>query len=219
MIGILLALQVNNWNEQRKNQKKEESILQGLHAEFRNSKEKLQATIQHHEAILGTSKALMNLFNEPDSILITYNLDSIMERTLDYRDFSPSQSVIEDLISSGNFNLISSENLRLLIFEWESDVEEKIEAYETLDEGVQQLFVPYLTKNASLKNIDRYGFLNWEEKSKFNPSTQTLFQDLEFENIMDNYAWGIANYLRTLNVLEDLADQIISETNSNTLPD
>ena len=34
MIGILLALQVNNWNQARQLQKEELKILKGLHQEF-----------------------------------------------------------------------------------------------------------------------------------------------------------------------------------------
>lgn len=213
MIGILLALQVNNWNEQRKNQKKEESILQSLHSEFIGNKEKIQASIELHETILGTTKQLMKLFKQPDSILKTYNLDSLMERSISYRDISTSQSAIEDLISSGNLNLISSENLRKLIFEWNGEILEKEESFETLDENAQTLLLPYLIKNTSLKNIDRYGFLNWEEKSKFDSQINKIFQELEFENQMDSHAWGIANYLDALYVLREISDKIISETN------
>lgn len=212
VIGILIALQVNTWNEQLKNRKKEKLILQDLHVEFLKNKENLQATIQHHEAILGSTKQLMNFFNEPESILETYDLDSLIERSLDYKDFRASQSVIEDLISSGNLNLISSETLRLLIFEWGSEVEEMNESYETMDEVSQNLFLAYLTKNASMKNIDRYGFLKWEEKSKFNLENSRLFKELEFENNIDNQAWGIANYMRALNDLQELTEKIILET-------
>ncbi|MHA7130689.1 DUF6090 family protein [Algoriphagus namhaensis] len=211
-IGILIALQINTWNEQRKDANREKLILQSLHSEFIGNKEKIQASIELHEAILGTTKDLMKLFKQPDSILNTYNLDSLLERSISFRDISTSQSAIEDLISSGNLNLISSESLRKLIFEWNSEIGEKDESFETLDETAQTLLVPYLMKNSSLKNIDRYGFLNWEEGSRFDSQTHKMFQELEFENQLDNQAWGIANYLNALYVLKEITAQIISET-------
>ena len=214
-IGILIALQINTWNEQRKDTNREKLILQSLHSEFIVNKEKIQTTIELHEAILGTTKDLMKLFKQPDSILKTYNLDSLMERSINFRDISTSQSAIEDLISSGNLNLISSENLRKLIFEWNGEILEKDESFETLDETAQTLLLPYLMKNTSLKNIDRYGFLNWEEESRFDSQTHKMFQDLEFENQLDSHAWGIANYLNSLYVLREISDKIISETESN----
>ncbi|WP_075352524.1 DUF6090 family protein [Algoriphagus marinus] len=218
-IGILIALQINTWNEQRKDINREKLILQSLHSEFVGNKEKIQASIQLHEAILGTTKDLMKLFKKPDSVLKAYNLDSLIERSLGFRDISTSQSAIEDLISSGNLNLISSENLRQLIFEWNSEIGEKDESFETLDETAQTLLLPYLMKNTSLKNIDRYGFLNWEEESKFDSQTHKMFQELEFENQLDSHAWGIANYLDALYVLREISDKVISETNPNQLPE
>lgn len=218
VIGILIALQINNWNEERKDRAKENSILLSLYTESMGNREKLQATIQHHQALLETTKGLMDLFFVSESELKNYNLDSLIERTIDFRDFNPSQSVIHDLISSGNLGLISSESLRVLIFDWGRETEELKESYETLDESAAQLFLPYLTKNASMKNIDRYGYLNWEKKSRFNQPTQRLFQDLEFENNLDNQAWGLANYLRALYVLEEIIEKIILETNPTRIP-
>ncbi|MBN3520964.1 hypothetical protein JYB62_13225 [Algoriphagus lutimaris] len=218
-IGILIALQINTWNEQRLNQKKEKSILESLQLEFLNNREKLQVIIQHHEAILGTTRDLMKLFNEPESVLKNYNLDSLIERSIDFRSYNPSQSVIEDLISSGNLDLISSETMRKLIFEWGTETLQKVENYNTLDETSQFLLIPYLMKKTSLKNIDRYGFLKWEEKSKFKSEPYKLFLDLEFENQLDNYAWGIVNYLQSLYILEEITDKIISETNQVLLPE
>ncbi|GMQ25458.1 hypothetical protein Aoki45_21400 [Algoriphagus sp. oki45] len=218
VIGILIALQINTWNEQRKDKEKENSILLGLYTESLGNRENLKTTIQHHEALLETTKSLMGLFYLSDYELKNYNLDSLIERTIDFRDFNPSLSVIQDLISSGNLGLISSENLRVLIFDWGRETEELKESYETLDESAAQLMLPYLTKNASMKNIDRYGFLKWEEKSRFNVSTHLLFQELEFENNLDNQAWGLANYLKALYVLEEIIEKIISETSPNRIP-
>lgn len=218
-IGILIALQINTWNEQRKDSNREKLIMQSLHSEFLGISDKLQSTIQHHEAILGTTKELMKLFNEPESVLKNYNLDSLIENMMNFKVYNPSQFVIDDLTSSGNLNLISSDTLRKLIFEWGTETQQKAETYNTLDETAQLLLLPYFIENTSLKNIDRYGFLKWEEKSKFNSETHKLFLDLEFENHLDNYAWGIVNYLQSLNVLEDISNKIISETNPNQLPE
>ena len=42
MIGILLALQVNNWNDRRIEAKREQTILKNLHAEFNDNLTELQ---------------------------------------------------------------------------------------------------------------------------------------------------------------------------------
>jgi hypothetical protein len=125
VIGILIALSINTWNENLKNKNKEKLILQDLHLEFQKNKEKLQSTIKLHRNVLNGTNAALELINEPEDVLAKHNLDSLIAISLDYGDFSPSQSVLADLISSGNLNLISSESLRLLIFDWGSAIEEK----------------------------------------------------------------------------------------------
>ena len=39
VIGILIALQVNNWNEERRNRVKEKAILKELHKDFKKNLE------------------------------------------------------------------------------------------------------------------------------------------------------------------------------------
>ncbi len=45
MIGILLALQVNDWNEQRKSKNESVKILKNLEKEFENNKQELATVI------------------------------------------------------------------------------------------------------------------------------------------------------------------------------
>jgi hypothetical protein len=40
-----------------------------------------------------------------------------------------------------------------------------------------------------------------------------MFQDIEFENVMDNQSWSILNYIMTLENLENTMTRIIEETN------
>ncbi len=213
VIGILIALQINTWNENRLNKNKETAIVSDLHREFQKNKTKLDSTIAYHRTILGAIGEVMLLIGEPEEVVLEHNIDSLIYLTIDYDDFSPSQSVISELISSGKLNLISSDSLRMLIFEWVSAMNEMVEGYETMDEMSQNLTVPYLTKNGSMKDIDQYGLGKSNGRSKFEPINHKLFQELEFENHMDNQAWGVTNYLMKLERLEGIIDDIIAQTN------
>lgn len=216
VIGILIALQINSWNESRINNNKEAAIIRDLHQEFQKNKTKLDSTMAYHRTILKAIGEVMHLIGEPEEIVLKHNVDSLIYLTIDYDDFSPSQSVISELISSGKLNLISSDSLRMLIFDWESAMVEMVEGYETMDEMSQNLTVPYLTKNGSMKDIDQYGLGKGNGRSKFEPINHTLFQELEFENHMDNQVWGVTNYLMKLERLETIIDDIIKLTNTDS---
>ena len=57
MVGILLALQVNNWNEARKNSIIENEIVANLHAEF---KQNLIVLNEVAEVSIKASKAVIS---------------------------------------------------------------------------------------------------------------------------------------------------------------
>ncbi len=212
VIGILIALQINNWNNEVEKRNEEKQIIQNLHVEFTKNREVLNIYIAHHEKIYESTRNIMSLIGEPAEVLGQHNLDSLIANSLDYTEYTPSQSVISDLNSSGRLNLIRSDSLRLYIYEWSVLMEGSREGYETLDEINQTLYLPYLTKNASMKNIDHYSFLAWEKKSKLYNSHHKLFHDLEFENVVDNQAWDLKNYLNSLESLVPIIHRIIKET-------
>lgn len=212
VIGIIIAVQINDWNDGRLNQIKERAIVKDLHKEFKKNKEKLNANLQHHESLADATKELMLLMGKPETLLTQHNIDSLIYLSLDYTDFNPSQSVIMELISSGKLNLISSDSLRVLIFEWVSLMDEKKEGYETMDEMCQTQTLPYLALNASMKNIDFYGLGRQNGKSNFKSQNHLLFKDLVFENHIDNQFWGISNYISKLHQLEKIIDDIIEQT-------
>jgi hypothetical protein len=213
VIGILIALQINNWNNEAANKRDEQRIVQNLNLEFKKNRKNLQESIKHQKEVLSCTRDVMNLIGEPKDVINKHNLDSLLERTLDYSSYKPSQAVVLDVISSGKLNLISSDSLRLLIFDWSSNLEKNEENYLTLDEFNQNLVIPYLTKNASMKNIDNYGILQWNKKTKLHHDNYNMFQDIEFENVMDNQSWSILNYIMALENLENTMTRIIEETN------
>lgn len=212
VIGILIALQINNWNQTENNRMREVDLLKNLNLEFKKNKANLQATINDHRGMLNAVDEIMELMGKPESALVNVNVDSLLYLSIDYDDFNPSQSVIDEAISSGTVSLIRTESLRTLIFDWVSAEQGLQESYATMDEMSQSITLPYLAKNASMKNIDYYGLLKENGKSKFPSKNPALFTDVEFENMMDNQAWGLTNYIMKLENLEGLIDEIIHQT-------
>ncbi|MEQ6168187.1 DUF6090 family protein [Ekhidna sp. MALMAid0563] len=216
VIGIIIAVQINTWNDARLNHRKERVILKDLYQEFQINKTKLDETIRHHQSLAEATSKIMSLMGESEAVLSQHNLDSLIYLSLDYTDFNASQSVIMELISSGKLNLISSDELRALIFEWVSEMDEKKEGYETMDQISQMQTLPYLTQNATMKDIDFYGLGKTNGRSKFASKNHLLFQDLVFENQMDNQFWGIKNYIDKLHRLETIIDNILKQTSNQT---
>ena len=147
MVGILLALQVNNWNEQRKMDLKEKSVLAAIHEEFTQNQMQFNSIVSQHKKAYQSCEKLIALFpidvNE-------HNLDSIslyLYNSKGAPTFNPSQGSISSIISTSSFDIIRNDKLRDLLISWPDLVtdyqEDEIEARRTLD----NLIDPYFSKN------------------------------------------------------------------------
>ncbi|HEY5688165.1 MAG TPA: DUF6090 family protein [Yeosuana sp.] len=62
VIGILIALQINNWNEERKRLRQENTILLSLKFDFLESKNRLQETMKQQKVSINRCIALIEMF-------------------------------------------------------------------------------------------------------------------------------------------------------------
>jgi hypothetical protein len=173
VIGILIALQVNNWNEQRKMDSKEKSFLMAIHEEFLKNKIQLDLALSQHNKALQSCKKLIALF--PLDVK-TNNLDSIglyIYNSKNAPTFNPSQGSINSIISTSSFDLIHNNELRNHLISWPDLLtdyqEDEIEARRTLD----NLIDPYFSKNFG------YNFNLRDKRNKLES-----LESLEFEYLI-----------------------------------
>ena len=213
VIGILIALQINNWNEHQKEIKEEQQILNNINNEFKNNYKLLEKHQNIYLEVWKSTNTIMSMIGLSETDLKKHNLDSLLSKIIDIFDFNPTENSITEILASGKLNVISSDPLKNSLLEWSAGIKEKEDAWETLDQNTQTILLPYLIKNVSLKNIESYGFLNWKEKSRLKSDNSKVFQDIEFENNLDNQAWSVAYYQITLDSLESTSKKIIRLTN------
>lgn len=215
MIGILLAFQVNSWKEQRDNSDLEKVMMKNLNTEFEKNLQKLKALrIQYNETDKSI-RLLMSFMKMTSGDLEKINTDSLISKAIDVYDYNPTQNSLTEIIATGNLKLITNDSLKTMLLEWSAELNEKEESWQTLDDFNQDLVLPYLTKNASMRNIDMYSLMQWKEKSKFEVQAQDLFYDIEFENHLDNLGWAVVNYSMALERLETIITKIIRLTNGS----
>ncbi|MFC3881534.1 hypothetical protein ACFOSV_15170 [Algoriphagus namhaensis] len=116
VIGILIALQINTWNQDRVNRKMEKKILIDLRQELSTNKEKVRKAIERRENLYEPLGRYMKLMVK-DSISYS-SFSEIHQKTFFSSKISPSFGVINSLISSGEVNLISNDSLKYLVTDW-----------------------------------------------------------------------------------------------------
>jgi hypothetical protein len=169
VIGILIALQVNSWNENRKNQIESVIILKNLKSELKEDFSFLNYTLGRLESRKAAADYLYSLItNETKSV----SLDSIeiveaLMRTGYIHKFVPSFAVYNEIQSSGKLNLIQSDSIKKYLASYKSKVEENIRIegpYEITLKDFEKEAVNYLSEIplSNKKFTERYKLVNFE---------------------------------------------------------
>ena len=137
VIGILIALQINTWNEIRKATDEEVKILNALDADFKVSKERIEETINMQSMVLNYSQILIGIHERQNKSEYEYfdtHLDSLGNLigygTSWYRA-EPVTGAYNSLISAGKIDLIKNKDLRQLLAQFIADFESGFEDQET----------------------------------------------------------------------------------------
>ena len=215
VVGILIALQVNNWNQGRLAKLEEHSILKNIHSEFLENKKSIQEKIKQTDAGFQSSKFLMNLVGKRKDEIGKYNIDSLLFSSLESGEFRFSENTISDLIQSGRLRLLHNEKLINLIYEWSGTKMAYYTKNERVNQKIDNELVPYLQKKYPFKDFDMYGALKWKSKTLLKIDKLQIFEDIEFENIMDDYLYRINESRIRLEELETIIDAIIKETGND----
>jgi hypothetical protein len=117
MIGILLALQVNNWNEERKDRTSEREYLIDVHNEFILNKAMFEKTLGfYREQFKLANSIIEEFFPITDDgwprVITKY------KRVFRSQSFDPSDSSIEGLVYSGKIEIVQSDSLKRLLLSW-----------------------------------------------------------------------------------------------------
>lgn len=112
VIGILIALQINNWNENKKDIQQEQIYLKSLREDLMGIVEAYNTANVVESLILQQSKDILKHYELNDGF---YNMDSIFPKINDLTvrwNVTPSPTTLVEMINSGQTKLIRNTNLR-----------------------------------------------------------------------------------------------------------
>ena len=210
VIGILIALQFNNWNERVKNDAETKEILQAIHSEFVLNKENLKTTIAGHEFCYRHVEELIEMFPiKVDQV----NMDSLRTQALNSLGqwtFEPTQSRLKYLISSPYFGMIKDKELQTALLSWESTYEDYQEEEQKATDYNNEILFPYLNTKFpfaiefSDPRYDRAILQSFEFENMFKKRktvlTEILYNDTgeleRLNTVMNNIITLTANYIK-----------------------
>jgi hypothetical protein len=202
VIGILIALQINDWNQQRKDRNTEQIILKRLQNEYKLNKNQLEDKVAIRNRMISNCKDLLVLYNNPTSA----NRDSIyvkISKLLTPATFDPIQN---DIVKSGTLEILQSEYLKQLLIKWSTDVMQLQETEQMFFRYHEQNVVPYLDEIGLMRDVS-YNFwdndvINLLESKKYAnpiPGKSEINSKTITDLLVDNKLESQITYTLTLN--------------------
>lgn len=196
VIGILIALSINNWNEYRKDRNQEREFLVQLQSEFESNLNQLDQKIALRKDMIKAAITLLNCIDFPENC----NPD-IISTNIGYSILAPTfDPIVNDIISSGRIQLLQSADLKQKLSLWTSEIVQVTEEEQMWTHYRSNEYVPFLlnfgihrtlTNNfwnnstAQSFQLDNKGESSFEignSKKKFDFSI--LLNDSKFESLV-----------------------------------
>ena len=171
VIGILIALQINNWNENKKEKRQELKQLKALKLEFEKNVITFDSINKHHTE---NEKATQELMNAKEKNYSLETLDSLFLKANYNYNFDPSRGIYNSLINSGQIELLSNEILKYKIAEIQDIVVDYIDDENSVRTYCGSEFWPFIINQMPYNPLRLYKNRTSEEKV----THHKLFQEI-----------------------------------------
>ena len=160
VIGILIALQINNWNETRKDRIKEQLVLIQLKEQFQANLIQLDVKIASRNSIIDAGNRILDYLDEPDE-----KYEASLIRDISVLTLAPTfNPVNNDIINSGKIELIQNQELKQLLTQWPTYVFQLSELESEYVSNYRNILYPFLLEIGIGREIES---AFWEKEENF----------------------------------------------------
>ncbi len=220
VIGILIALSINNWNEERNLKKIEKEYLINLKRDFEYNKVHLEEKIDKCNYLSNLGKLVLGFTGRKEKPETEAELDSLLLRIPTTPSYSPKNGFLDDLIFSGKLGIFQNIELRNLLSSWKPSeffITERVAI--SFQNG--QEFNRFVMDTGSWLNVHPYSpieHIRNYPSSGFDIDNRNLLTNLKFENFteyyvvqMDALKGNLSNTLELCNEILELLNEEIEE--------
>lgn len=186
VIGILIALAINNRNQSNITKQKEQAYLLGLKDEFTTSKIKLRELLNVNERNHNGAKKILKFTSHKNILPSEKDFSFLLFNTFSSDiSFNPNNSVINEMINSGSLKDISNNKLRKYLTNWKATLDDIKRQEDELSTQREKVLDMFRKENTSLKTIFNHVGITKELdilNNKKSYSNLNLLASKEFEN-------------------------------------
>lgn len=181
VIGILIALYVNGWNQKRLLKYEEQKSLKFLQAEFEGNLQKFDYKYNLHKARKNSIHKI--LFEDLSDVQIS-DLDSLYRMSFYSWTFVPSFSTYNSLVSTGKLNQFSDDSLKIRLSGFKDMVADFQDEEINLWHHSRDHLLPHEMKNSEILSETKFTFRSRtkDEEQADKEIYLEEFQDFEYRN-------------------------------------
>ena len=222
VIGILIALAIDNANEQGIKREKEQIYLMGLRDEFETSQTKLKELITFNKQSYEDSKKILVYMVDQENLPDEQELANLLYNALAFDiSFNPNNSLLMEMINSGSLKDIANPRLRILLTNWISNIEDISKQEMMLANERDKILDMFRSEENSIKTLydltgvsDELGIPQSSDRT----SNRNLLKSKEFENnmlmfILTSIKTETVHYNPLMQSIDEILKTIDSEIN------
>ncbi|WP_422859494.1 hypothetical protein ACOKFD_00700 [Flagellimonas sp. S174] len=216
VIGILIAIQINSFNESKKTDEKRENLKERLGEQINLNQFQVKESIQDLENQIEGIKSVMNLMGDSGSLIESSSVNSLMTFVIEDHHLGLDMTTLQEALQNGELSVLKNNNLRTSLYSL-LKYNERLEQREEIANYDNNNFnIPFLYKNVNSRNISAN--TNMEYKTEIGYSKlesndfKSLFGNREFENLVESrfyYAKEMMTNYRRMEKFLDYLDGIL----------
>ena len=201
VVGILIALYINNWNEERKDIINKKLFKQALIEDLQKDTAHINRNIKNAELTIKVFGDRAIKLDNPnvtlDTIIKLYTLTSIPHMGI----MPPNKTTFESLMSTGNIKVFN-----------EDEIHELLNFYDNIRLGYALIQYRYDYSHEKKQELDdKFGFL-WKNK-KNRPVYKILRAEMNEGEFIRMYDLALNRYVQASRFSKTNAEQLLIQTN------
>ena len=152
VIGILIALQVNNWNQDRKDRISERKILNNINRDFIQNKASFDKVKDVNYENLAALDSIVEMLQEGEITIEKYvKYNKLITGTT----YNPYSSTVDAVINSNSLELIQDDELQKYLVSWKDVLADYLEVETAYFKFINEQWRTYLLENSDWAGKNR----------------------------------------------------------------
>jgi hypothetical protein len=206
VIGILIALQINNWNDGRLQRNEERKLREDLYSEFEQNLKVLEHDITRIERVQEAQKGFLGLIRSESYTTAGQNPDSLLKIAMGHPTWNPSLMVLDDLRNSGKLAVLDHQKIKQHLYDWNMFYTDYLEDIKMSEYVLQELY-SYINDHGDLLLLDD------ESAYLFDGNTNhKMMMEQQFCNLFVHYKQFTEHRLRQFRQARMIIEEFLNET-------